>query len=275
MNDNGHEDWLPIFGAGILVGLIVVVLAIVATEFDVSAFGELNSTDWATLIGAFGAVVIGGWISWLLQTRGAKTARREAQKQAEEEKLERQMAQAVALIGKVQVIANGFAQQRSYYWDARREANVAEKVTDDLWRWLRPQITTNWPTPSFSAEDFLPLVATGRMDLANGCQEVAAIYNLVENSISVYSDRKESLQAIMLPHSKFNGRGRPITTEAPAHLWPMINIRAAELEDLAWSNYQLVRSGVGTSRKLAADLARCFDVHFPKNFIKLTFVDID
>ena len=63
----------------------------------------------------------------------------------------------------------------------------------------------------------MPLITAKKAQLVNDCQEVASLYNLVENAMAVFSEKREEMQRVLLPYSKFNGPGQPITTE----YWPI------------------------------------------------------
>ena len=225
---------------------------------------SFSPTDFATLLAGVIGAALGGLISWGL----AYQTSRETLMRDNIARDEAQKAIALGVLLKIQQIANGYYTQKLYIWEALSEANEKGAFHLALSQKVKPQIGNSHPTPSFVAEEFIPLVTLKRTDLIDQCSMIAMRYDILNTSFKVYNEKRHNLQEILMSFpTKVEGDGRS-TSDIPKESVARVRILSEEVEQLIQQIYIHITEDGAASLKLCVALNEVFSNGF-KEFIKL------
>ncbi len=194
---------------------------------------KLSVTDISTLVAGVVGAALGGFISWMLarQSSAETRLRDEAARRSELK------ASALSLLLKVQQIVNGYYTQRQFLYGALEAANEKGLLWNLMSRKVSQQIGFSDTPPQFEASEFVPLMLARQSELINDCSLLAHRYGVLEESFTVYNNRRDQLQAMILPHSEIDASG-VIVTAVPADLRPSVEILEMQIEGLIKQIYQ-------------------------------------
>lgn len=274
MKDKTAGNDLAIFGLGMFVSAPVIVILLDWMQTAPSSLSSLkfSTADFATLIaGIFGAA-IGGAISLILARQAsAETLARDTAARLDDHK-----SKALAVLLKAQQVTNGFYTNTQYIRNALAKANRDGNLALDMWLKVQQRTGSFLSPVEFNAAEFIPLMLAGKASLINECTLMALRFDVIEQSIEVYNNRREELQQLMLKYSKLDHSNGLVVTEVPPEERSPFEIKAKEIEGLIQDIYRTAKEDYIRSNKLCADLSSAFLAYFGDSvFARLDDVAVD
>jgi hypothetical protein len=246
-----------------IIFLSITVAVTEADSFDWS--GKISQGDAATLLSGFGGAALGGLVSWILAKQaGKETLRRDMEQRTAHDK-----SMALAVMLKTQQIANGLYTVKKYFYQSRRRANLANRISRPMWETTKPVISTTPSRLRYDPSEFGPLVAAQRPDLVDRCTLLALRYEVTETIINDYSTRRGTLHDLLAPHSQLSGADGLVITSVPPALRNVYTMKGKELEDIIRALFSSVLEDSNEAHNLCLELSKVFRDHFGEDVYRL------
>ncbi|SCB20254.1 hypothetical protein [Rhizobium hainanense] len=269
----GGND-LAIFGLGIFASAPFIVVLLIGVQIAPDSFSPLkfSTSDFATLTAGIIGATIGGAISWMLARQASvETLARDSAARLDDHK-----SKALAILLKAQLITNGFYTNREYIRAALVKANRDGNLALEMWLIVQQRVGSFLSPIELNAAEFIPLMLAGKAALINECTLMALRFDVIEQSIDTYNNRREELQQMMLKYSTLDRSTGLVITEIPREERSPYEIKAKEIEELIQTIYRTAKEDYIRSKKLCADLSSTFHGYFGDSvFARLDDVEID
>lgn len=179
---------------------------------------------------AFGGVLVGGLITYLITWVFAK--RQEERQEAQEAKRDRddRLGLAFSAVFKVQQ-----ATDLIYKVCAHIQGSAQKPKGGRLWRSLTPMLGAGDQRVSFSASELALFAAAGEAKFVNDLLEVASCSNLLLDLVREYNLRRETLSDVLIEKGLVELSGEVGTHELPSAVALSVAPKEIELEMLAKS----------------------------------------
>jgi hypothetical protein len=142
-----------------------------------------------------------------------------------------------------------------YFWECFRIANERKQIHLPMWAMVRQQTGGATQTPTFSAEDFVPLMIAKKSELIQECRLLERRYAVIEKSLQIYGSKREALQELIEAHSEATNEWEVLTTITDPELANRVQIQTIALQGLITDVYRKVKIDLEHAQQLADRLS--------------------
>ncbi|WP_156322880.1 hypothetical protein [Rhizobium sp. AAP116] len=242
-----------------LLGALGGAVTVAAVVYIVDPAGSLTFpftvADVATLVSGFGGAIAGAIVAAKVSIHLAEQASIENARREEEARLALSHSQTLSVLLKIEEILNGLYTQKMYFWECFRTANERKQIHLPLWAIVRQQAGGATQTPTFSAEDFVPLMIAKKSELIQECRLIERRYAVIEKSLEIYGSKRESLQELLEAHSEATSESQILTTIADEEVARRAQIQINALQFLITDIYTKIKIDLAHAQTLADELS--------------------
>ncbi len=257
-------------GCGFVGGCaIAICYAASLAIWDTVSQEGIKSADISTLVAGVVGSVVGGGLSWLISRQAAnETLRRDA--------IDREALLEVAALRtlmKLQRLGNGYHTHKVYFWRQLEEAHDAGNLWLPMWNKVKTQVGSDVTGISFNSDDFVPLLAVGKVGLINECGLLAERYTVVERSIVEYNRQRKDIEELLADYTTVRADGLFITN-IPLALRNRVEVKTTVIENFVRAIYSDIMVDEKKARALCEEVSAAFVAYFKDEAkFRLVFTD--